>query len=556
VREGLRTDLRGVYDIERLVGRIASGRASPRDLRNLSLTLERIAPIRKHLEESRSEPLAQIAARLASVPEVEHTLHRALVDDPASAVGQGPIFREDFDATLDELTRLAGGGRDAIVALEESERKKTGITSLKVRHTRVFGFYLEVTKTHLAKVPDTWKRKQTVANAERFVTDDLARLEEQVATAELRRSERELELMKELVHEVANAARPLSALAGALADVDALLSFAETSAHFRYVRPTLNAADERSLSVVGGRHPIVESALKERGEAFIPSDLVLNADDRQLVLVTGPNMAGKSTLMRQVALIQVLAQAGCFVPATRADLSLCDRVFTRVGASDDLAEGRSTFMVEMSETAHILRHATKHSLVLLDEIGRGTSTFDGLSIAWAVGEHIHDAVGARTLFATHYHELCDLAGALPRAKNIHVVVKEWNDRIIFTRTIADGGAERSYGIQVARLAGLPPGVLVRAREILAELEGDALHPKDDDTRPRPRAHRRTKKGPDDQMSLFMGGVEPAETNPFEKLIAELAHVDANRTTPIDALNLLDTYVREARRLLKPVDKGE
>jgi len=555
-RGALADALSGVYDVARLVGRAASHRASPRDLRNLAATLARAPVVQALLERSGEPALARLAESVGALPPIVDELARALVVEPAAAVGQGSVFREGFDAVLDELLRFASGGRDAIVALEESEKRKTGIPSLKVRHTRVFGFYLEVTKTHLAKVPDTWRRKQTVANAERFVTEELAHLEEQVTTAEQRRTEREAELFRSLTEAVGAAASTLIAIANALAEIDALLAFATTSVAFRGARPTMLPAEARALTIVGGRHPVVEHALEARGEAFIASDLALSGDERQLVLVTGPNMAGKSTLMRQVALIQILAQAGCFVPATRAELSICDRVFTRVGASDDLAQGRSTFMVEMSETAHILRHATKHSLVLLDEIGRGTSTFDGLSIAWAVGEHIHDAVGARTLFATHYHELCDLAAALPRARNIHVVVKEWNDRIIFTRTIAEGGAERSYGIQVARLAGLPPGVLSRAREVLAELEGDALQPKDDDTRPRPRVHRRTKRGVDDQMSLFMGGAPPPEQSPIERLVAELARIDTHKTTPLDALNTLDGLVREARRAMKAGERDD
>jgi DNA mismatch repair protein MutS len=546
LRARVREALAGVYDVERLTGRVASGRAGPQDLARLRASLARFAPVLAALRESAVEALQPWVAETDDLADLAARLGDALVDEPPAAPGSGGVFRPGFDADLDELRDLAENGRDRITGMEASERERTGIPSLKVKYTRVFGYYLEVTKTHLDKVPDDYKRKQTVANAERYVTDALARLEEQVATAETKLAEREKALFESLRAEVAEAAQRLLATARDVAAVDVLASFADVSAGRRYVRPQLLPSRSCRMEVESARHPVVEHALEAAGEPFVPSDLKLDGE-RQIILVTGPNMAGKSTLLRQVAILQVMAQMGCFVPATRAELSLCDRVFTRVGASDDLAGGRSTFMVEMTETAHILRHATKSSIVLLDEIGRGTSTFDGVSIAWAVAEHLHDEVGARSLFATHYHELCELEESLERLANVHVVVKEWNDKIVFTRTLADGPAERSYGIQVARLAGLPAGLLSRAREVLAGLEGDVV-PTHDPGKAMPKLKVRGKRRP--QMDLFGGAPLPEQPDPEKDLVDDLADVDVNRTSPIEAMNVLARLVDRARKLQK------
>jgi DNA mismatch repair protein MutS len=539
------------YDLERLTARVSAGRASPRDLGRLRTSLERLPLLEGALRGSGAASLIALADDFDTLPEVNDRLSAALTDDPPLALGQGPVFRDGFDPQLDELSSMSTGGRDAIVAVEAREREATGIANLKVKYTRVFGYYLEVTRTHLAKVPDHYKRKQTVANAERYVTDELARLEEQLASAQTRCAEREVELFTALRSELAEHGARLIAAARRVAEVDALRSFAEVSDENRYVRPTLLPGGARTLRLRDARHPVVEVALRAEGEPFVPSSVELTGDGRQVLLVTGPNMAGKSTLMRQIALVQLLAQAGCFVPAAEAELSICDRIFTRVGASDDIASGRSTFMVEMTETAHILRHATPRSLVLLDEIGRGTSTFDGVSIAWSVAEHLHDQVGARTLFATHYHELCELERDLERLSNVHVVVKEWNDEIVFVRTLADGGAERSYGIQVARLAGLPATVLARAKEVLAALEGDPAPPSSNRHTPTARhASKRTRP----QMDLFgaraaAADAEPAQARvPSAELVDALAGLDLNRMTPLDAMNQLAKLVDDARRL--------
>ncbi len=552
----IRGALQGFPDIERIVARCAAhgfrGRAMPRDLARLRAALRAIPTLAAALS-AKGAP-AVFAADFASVDVDESTalcglLERAVVEEPALALGAGPVIARGFDAHMDELDTLAGGGRDRIAALEDDEKRATGIPSLKVRYTSVFGYYIEVTRSHLAKVPAHYKRKQTVANGERYVTEALAKLEEEVEGAETKRSQRELTLFDDVVTQVAARARPLLALAARIADLDVTSSLAEVAAVGRWCRPRVLAKDARRLALVDARHPVVEKSVSKRGEAFVPSSVELSGDERQILVVTGPNMAGKSTMMRQVALIQILAQAGSYVPAKSAELSVCDRIFTRVGASDDLSKGRSTFMVEMTETSHILRAATPHSLVLLDEIGRGTSTYDGLSIAWAVAEHIHEVTGSRTLFATHYHELVQLAEHLPRTKNVHVVVTEWNGEIVFVRTLADGAAARSYGIQVARLAGLPPTVVQRAREVLASLEGDT--PTDPSAR-LPRHEKRGQGAP--QMSLFTQPVAPAQSGEQsadvahrDAVIERLRALDVLRMTPLEAMNALATLVDDARK---------
>jgi DNA mismatch repair protein MutS len=541
LRARLLEALTGFPDVERLVARAAARRSVPRDLVRLRAALRALPGIVALLQEAGGA----LEHDLDTLAELRGALDRALVEEPALALGQGPVFSRGHDAALDELTDLASGGRDRIAALEEQEKKATGIATLKVRYTSVFGYYIEVTKAHLTKVPAHYKRKQTVANAERYVTEELAALEDQVEGAEARRGAREQSLFDELVTLVAEESRRLLATAERMADLDAAVALAEVAAAERWCRPRLLPREARRLALDEARHPVVERALLAKGEPFVPSSVELSGAERQILVVTGPNMAGKSTMMRQVALIQVLAQAGSFVPAKRAELSICDRIFTRVGASDDLSGGRSTFMVEMTETSAILRAATPHSLVLLDEIGRGTSTYDGLSIAWAVAEHIHDVTGSRTLFATHYHELTQLAAHLPRLKNVHAVVKEWNDEIVFVRTLAEGAAERSYGIQVARLAGLPPPVVQRAREVLATLEGEA--PPTEGER-LPRTRRQEPASPAPQMSLFVPPAPPSALVGSEPpVLQKLRSLDVLRMTPLEAMNALAALIDEAKR---------
>jgi len=445
----------------------------------------------------------------AALPALAARLARALVDEPPYLLKDGNVIRGGHDAQVDECRRLADGGKDEILAIEAREQKDSGIANLKVRYNRVFGYYLEITKSNLARVPAHYIRKQTIANGERYVTPELAELERKVVTAEETLATREAELFRAEVAAVAEQAAKVSAAGAALAVLDACASLAEVAARRGYCRPVVD--DGLALEIVDGRHPVIEAMLPDG--SFVPNDCRLDPNAEQLVLITGPNMAGKSTYMRQVAQIALLAQIGSFVPAKAATIGVCDRVFTRVGAADNLSRGDSTFMVEMRETAAILAHATRRSLVILDEVGRGTSTFDGVSIAWAVAEHIHDQVGARTLFATHYHELVALADSRPRVRNVSVAVREHKGEIVFLRRVVPGGANKSYGIDVARLAGLPPKVIGRAREIMSRLEGGA------------------QLGSTPQLSLLSAA-------PPSPVIGRLAAIDVNRMTPLEALQLL------------------
>lgn len=513
--EQVRKALGKVADLERLAGKATLGVATPRDLGRLrdalSMLPEVIAlvtsgataleavPALLDLAACADPALAQLAARLG----------KALVDEPPYLVKDGGVIRAGWDNDVDECRRLADGGKDEILAIEVREQRESGIANLKVRYNRVFGYYLEITKSNLAKVPAHYVRKQTIANGERYVTPELAELERKVVTAEETLLAREAELFKAEVAAVSAIAGRVSAAGAALAICDACASLAEVAARRGYCRPTVD--DGLGLDIVDGRHPVIEAMLPDG--TFVPNDTRMDPAAEQIVLITGPNMAGKSTYMRQVAQIVLLAQIGSFVPAKSATIGVCDRVFTRVGAADNLSRGDSTFMVEMRETAAILAHATRRSLVVLDEVGRGTSTFDGVSIAWAVAEHLHDQVGARTLFATHYHELVALADSRPRVRNVSVAVREHKNEIVFLRRVVPGGANKSYGIDVARLAGLPTKVVGRAREIMSRLEGGST------------------LGTSAQLSL----ISVAAPSPA---LARLAAVDVNRLTPLEALNLL------------------
>jgi DNA mismatch repair protein MutS len=515
-REELSEELRGVLDVERLLGRLAMGQGAPRDLGALRGSLQQM-PLLAGVLDSRAAPLLkELAPPLLGLPELSGLLLRALVDEVPA--GRDPGFvRPGFRPELDELADLAQGGRAAIAAMEAAERSRTGIQSLKIRYNRIFGFYIEITKANLHLVPSDYQRKSSTVGAERFVTPALAEHEARVLSAEERRSALEAKIFEELRTAVLARSVELRACAEAAAQADALLSLARIAAESGWVRPLVD--NDEIIEIVAGRHPVVERALSASGDGpFVPNDLFLDGQ-RRLIVLTGPNMAGKSTAMRQVALIAVLAQSGSFVPAARARIGLVDRLFTRVGAADDLARGQSTFMVEMAECARILHQATPRSLLLLDEVGRGTSTFDGLAIAWAVAEHIHDVLKARTLFATHYHELCDLAREKPRAVNLTMAVTEVEGRVIFLRKIIAGAASRSYGIHVAKLAGLPERVLQRAREILENLEAHELD----------EAGRPALAGSRKQLGLFQA---PAKEHP---LLEALRKLDLSRTTPLEAL---------------------
>jgi len=511
------------HDLERLLGRAACGKASPRDLSSLGQTAVRTLDVRRVAGLFGAERLATLAGDIRDLSGLGRRLLSALVDDPPATFADGGVFRDGFHPELDELRRGNLSGKEWIAALQSRERERTGIPSLKVGFNKVFGYYLEITNTHRDLVPADYIRKQTLVNAERYVTPDLKDEEARVLGAEERIRKLEGELFRALREDVVSEAESIRATAAALSELDALLSMATVAREQGYVRPTM--VDRPLLKVRDGRHPVVARLLPS-GQ-FVPNDIDMDGAERQILLITGPNMAGKSTYLRQTALLVLMAQVGSFVPASSATIGIVDRIFTRIGASDSIARGRSTFMVEMQETAAILRNATDRSLVVLDEVGRGTSTFDGLSIAWAVTEYLHDGASGRprTLFATHYHELTHLARDLDRVVNLNVQVREWNDQVHFLHKIVNGAADRSYGIQVARLAGLPEAVLVRAREVLEHLEAGRLD------RVEESVHEEARP----QLDLF----EP----PGEEVLAELTRLDPENLTPLQALGELDRLRR-------------
>jgi DNA mismatch repair protein MutS len=533
-RGRFREAIRAVQDLERLVARIALGTAGPRDFVALKLSIAAIPRVRAVLSECQAPLVACLAAELDELTDVRHRIDQSLVDDPPALAREGGYIRDGLDAALDELRTVSRSGKQIIAQMEEAERARTGIASLKVRYNRVFGYYIEISKANLHAVPPDYHRKQTIAGGERFITPALKEYEERVLGADERIVERELELFDALRQAVAGEAPRIQASARALAALDTLAALAESAAINNYTKPHVHDGDE--IAVGDARHPVVERRTAAAGEAFVPNDILLNATTSQLVILTGPNMGGKSTYLRQTALISVMAQAGSFVPAREAKVALIDRIFARVGASDNIARGHSTFMVEMQETANILHTATPHSLVVLDEIGRGTATFDGLSIAWAVAEHLatNARIRPKTLFATHYHELTDLADATPGVVNYHVAAREWKDDIIFLRKIVPGRSDRSYGIQVARLAGLPGPVVNRAREILGALERDEL------TRGGRPSLSGTPSEPQRQLGLFQ-----APPLPDDRLRVALAAIDLDRITPLDALTTLAKLKKEA-----------
>ncbi len=548
LRDSVRERMQPIGDIERIAARAATGRAGPRDLDQLKTALRAMPAIREAIETEANAALLEIAGSLDPLEALCEELDRALVDDPPALVRDGGAIRDGYDARLDELRDLARTGKDFLARLQREECERTGIPSLKVGYNKVFGYYLEITNAHRDKVPDDYIRKQTLVGAERYITPGLKEYEEKILTAEERIAQLENELFVAVRERVADAVPTLQADAAALASLDVLASLAEVAVRNRYVRPWVH--DGLDLEIEGGRHPVVEQSLPA-GEPFIPNAVRLDPATEQILVITGPNMAGKSVYLRQVGLIVLLAQIGSFVPAEKARIGVVDRIFTRVGASDNLAAGESTFLVEMNETANILHNATDRSLVLLDEVGRGTSTFDGLSIAWALVEHLHETPGLtpRTLFATHYHELNELASRFPRIRNYRVQVQEHGDRVVFLRRVVPGGADHSYGIEVARMAGLPDPVIARAREVLAYLEA---HPLADAVRPVESGDGSTgtvtpRAGPSPahlpvagQMSLFAA----AEPDPLTEAVrGRLASVDPDRMTPIEALLLVSSLKR-------------
>jgi DNA mismatch repair protein MutS len=530
-RAKLRETLKTVHDVERLVARAALGTAGPRDLVALRHSIAAVPRIRLLLDDLRAPLITSLVAELDDLADLRDALDRTLVDEPPAVARDGGVIRDGVDPELDDLRGISRSGKQHIADMENAERARTGIGSLKIRYNRVFGYYIEVSKSNLAHVPADYHRKQTIAGGERFITPALKEYEEKVLGADERILERELALFEELRTSVGREAPRVQDTARGVATLDVLSSLAETAAVHNYIKPQMHAGDE--LSATDARHAVVE---RHVADAFVPNDVTLDSTNHQLVVLTGPNMGGKSTYLRQTALLCLMAQAGSFVPARAAKLPAVDRLFARVGASDNIARGQSTFMVEMQETANILHGATARSLVILDEIGRGTATFDGLSLAWAVAEHLASNSRARpkTIFATHYHELTDLADALPNVANYHVVVREWNDDIVFLRKVVPGRSDRSYGIQVARLAGLPPAVVTRAREILNGLEYDELS--------RGGRPSLSSAGVDRRQQLGLFQVPPTETDAVHQRLRAL---DINQLTPLQALSILADLKREA-----------
>ena len=524
VRRKLESILKDINDLERLVSRASTHRANAKDLVAIRFSLEALPEIQEVLSGLEALAFKNIRENLNPLPELTEELARALADNPPLAITDGGIIRKGYSRELDDLREISSSGKKWIANLRNLERERTGIPSLKIGYNKVFGYYIEVTKPHLSKVPAEYIRKQTLVNAERFITPELKEYEEKILGAEEKMASLEYDLFDELRVKVAQHAEIIQRNAQLIAQLDTLLSLAVVAEVQKYKKPNINNSDR--IVIRNGRHPVVETLLPI-GETFIPNDTELSNHDQQILVITGPNMAGKSTYIRQVGLIVLLAQMGSFVPADSAEIGVVDRIFTRVGASDNLAGGESTFLVEMNEMANILNNATSKSLLLLDEIGRGTSTFDGLSIAWSIVEYLHNApdVAAKTLFATHYHELTELELILPRVKNYNVSVKEWGDKIIFLRKIVPGGSDQSYGVQVARLAGLPGEVISRAKEVLANLESDVLTP---NREPKiARHHRRATNETARQMDLFA-----AESREIK---SALQSIDVNQLTPLEAL---------------------
>jgi DNA mismatch repair protein MutS len=523
--------LTGVYDLERLIGRVSLNVASPRDLVSLKLSLKKIPSIKGLLKGFSSPVLKAIGDKLDVVEDSVSLIEASINDLSSATTREGGIIKDGYSEELDELRAIGSGGKDWIARLESSERKRTGINTLKVGYNKVFGYYIEVTKANLPQVPSDYIRKQTLVNAERFITPALKEWEGKILTAEERAQELEVNLFKDVTCEVAKSTERVQKTASLVATLDVLSSFARVSEDRNYVKPAINNGD--AIIIEQGRHPVVEVA---SADPFVPNDLRLDCKEDQIIVLTGPNMAGKSTYIRQVALICVMAQTGCFVPAEQATIGIVDRIFTRVGSSDDLSRGQSTFMVEMTEAANILNNATSRSLVILDEIGRGTSTFDGLSIAWAVAEYLHDTPSARakTLFATHYHELTELSLTKQRVKNYNMVVKEWNDKVIFLRKVVPGGTNRSYGIHVARLAGLPEEVVGRAMEILKNLEKGELNEAG-----MPRLATRASSVPGKDSPKLQSNLPNLLGGERDPIHDELKKLDTDSITPIEALNILN-----------------
>ncbi|MCP2520860.1 DNA mismatch repair protein MutS [SCandidatus Aminicenantes bacterium Aminicenantia_JdfR_composite] len=537
-RKEIRKLLKNIYDLERITSKINLSVAHPKDLIALKNSILILPKIKSLLEKFSSPILRECYFKWDDLSDVFDLINRAIVEEPPHLLTEGGIIKDGYNKELDELRKISKSGKSFIVSLEKKERERTGIQSLKIGYNKIFGYYIEVTKPNLHLIPEDYIRKQTLVNSERFITPELKEYEEKVLYAEQKMAELEYQIFMKIREEIASQTLRLQKMSQLVALIDVLSSLAELAVYRDYKRPVVHSSDY--IKIVDGRHPVIEIYNEE---PFIPNDTYLDNHKNQILIVTGPNMGGKSTYLRQVALICLLAQMGSFVPAKEAEIGVIDRIFTRIGAMDFLASGQSTFMVEMIETANILHNATPRSLILLDEIGRGTSTFDGLSIAWAVVEYIHEnpKLNAKTLFATHYHELTELALTLERVKNLHVSVKEWKDEIIFLRKILEGPSDKSYGIQVAKLAGVPREVIERAKEILLNLERKEF---DDIGRPR-LAYRTKKKRDKRQLLLFK---EDREEELLREIKEEILKFDLSNLTPLEALNLLNSLQKKLKEV--------
>lgn len=529
LREQISSLLKGIADLERLISKVCANRINPREMRALCSSLEIIPLLKTEMELAQSPALQQIRNSLAALESLTLEINHAIVDEPSLQIKDGNVIRKGYSEELDTLRSIAFDGKNYIANIQNRERERTGIGSLKVQFNNVFGYYIEITHTHKDKVPSDYIRKQTMVNAERFITPELKEYEEKVLTAEEKINRLELELFDQVRKVIASHTLEIQKNASLVAEADCYYSFAETATLNKYVKPVITNSD--TLLIRDGRHPVVENILPP-DEPFIPNDLSMNSES-QIHLITGPNMAGKSCYLRQVGLIVLLAQTGSFVPASAAEIGLVDKIFTRVGASDNLAAGESTFLIEMNETANILNNATSRSLILLDEIGRGTSTFDGLSIAWAVTEYLHNHTEQKpkTLFATHYHELVELEELLPRVKNYNMQVKKYGDKIVFVRKIAPGGCDHSFGIEVAQLAGLPKSVIQRAKEVMKNLESHNISAHKD------KKELAKESSSQVQITLFDDGIG-------QELKDALSKIDVNALTPLEALNALSELKRK------------
>lgn len=527
IRDKIKEELEQIYDLERLNGRIALKRANARDLSAIKASILRLPFIKNALGDSTSTLLSEMALELDTLEDIAALIDKTIHEDPPVSIKEGGIIKEGYDGDLDRLVSLSRDGKIWIADFAASEQERTGISRLKVGFNKIYGYYIEISKANLDLVPPDYIRKQTLVNGERYVTEPLKIMEEQILSAEEKRVRLESEIFERIRMTIARENQRIKETAGLISQIDVIVGLAETAEIKDYICPEVS--DNTEIDIKDGRHPVIEQTVKD--EDFVPNDVHLDSADQQMLIITGPNMAGKSTILRQTALTVLMAQMGSFVPASKAVIGIVDRIFTRVGASDDLAKGQSTFMVEMNETANILRHATPRSLVILDEIGRGTSTYDGLSIAWAVAEALHDmdGEGVRTLFATHYHELTELVATKHRVKNFNIAVREWNDQIIFLRKLVSGGTSRSYGIQVARIAGVPEDVLKRAGEILDNLQGAEF-----DGAGMPRlAHTFSKKNDNDAIQLNLFGSQDG------KLQEWIQGMDVSSMTPLEALIEID-----------------